>query len=274
MSTFQVIRVYFHKHEAQMAQGLLKNAGIQAIVSTDDAAGSRPHLTLGMGEIRLLVHESDYGRAQEILKVMDEPLSEDEVRQLDDMALGAAESGDGKLSPPAYWYEETRCDVLIRIPEVRDLIACYAAMAKRPLPGEGFLALCDKVFPSDVSLQTAGAAARSIYAALGINVQKEHSETLPIPPGKVIVSVLCFFARHGQSLTKVRQFSDGCLLEAGWPSDLWFRPGTVYVGARRVGGGTRVDGAIEIKGQMFDWGKSSRWLAELFSTLKGEPAGY
>ena len=257
-----------------MAQGLLKNAGIQAIVSTDDAAGSRPHLTLGMGEIRLLVHESDYGRAQEILKVMDEPLSEDEVRQLDDMALGAAESGDGKLSPPAYWYEETRCDVLIRIPEVRDLIACYAAMAKRPLPGEGFLALCDKVFPSDVSLQTAGAAARSIYAALGINVQKEHSETLPIPPGKVIVSVLCFFARHGQSLTKVRQFSDGCLLEAGWPSDLWFRPGTVYVGARRVGGGTCVDGAIEIKGQMFDWGKSSRWLAELFSTLKGEPAGY
>ena len=140
MSTFQVIRVYFHKHEAQMAQGLLKNAGIQASVSTDDAAGSRPHLTLGMGEIRLLVHESDYGRAKESLKVMDEPLSEDEVRQLDDMALGAAESGDGKLSPPAYWYEETRCDVLIRIPEVRDLIARYAAMAKRPLPGEGFLA--------------------------------------------------------------------------------------------------------------------------------------
>lgn len=72
----KVIKVYFHKHDAQMAQGLLQEKGIESIVSADDAGGFRHHLTLSMGNVRLLVRESDAERALEALKVLEESVDE------------------------------------------------------------------------------------------------------------------------------------------------------------------------------------------------------
>jgi hypothetical protein len=149
-------------------------------------------------------------------------------------------------------------------------------MAKKGLSGEGFLAISDKIIPLVIplgfSLETLGAVMQPIYAQLGIKTGKECSETLSSPAGTVIVAALCSLARHGQVIQQVRQFDDGCLLEATLPSDLWSWEGILYVTVRKADTGSRVDGATQIKGQLFDWGKSKRCLETLFADVKASPA--
>lgn len=170
------------------------------------------------------------------------------------------------------WSREVLYEKLIRIPEVRDIVGRHAAMAKKHLSGEEFLAFSDKVIPLGVSLEKLGAVVQPIYAQLGVKTGKEYSETLSSPPGTVIVSALCSLARHRQVLQQVRQFEDGCLLEATLPSDMWSFEGALYVSVRKTGTGTRVDGATKIKGQLLDWGKSKRCLETLLADIKATPA--
>jgi hypothetical protein len=69
VSDLAVLRRYRWRHEAEMAQGLLEDAGIQALVTADDAGGALG----GMGlppvglPVRLLVRAEDLARAREVL---------------------------------------------------------------------------------------------------------------------------------------------------------------------------------------------------------------
>ena len=170
------------------------------------------------------------------------------------------------------WSGEVRYEKLIRISEVRDIVSRHASMAKNRLSGEEFLAFSDKIIPLGFSLEKLGAVVQPISAQIGMKTGKEYSETLSSPPGTVIVAALCSLARHGQVMQQVRQFEDGCLLEATLPSDIWSFEGALYVSVRKTGTGTRVDGATKIKGQLFDWGKSKRCLETLFADIKATPA--
>lgn len=79
MSELIPIRAYYHKHEAQMAQGLLHDNGIESMISADDCGGYRPHLSLGTGNNRLLVKQADVEQAKIILETLDQPLSIDQL---------------------------------------------------------------------------------------------------------------------------------------------------------------------------------------------------
>jgi hypothetical protein len=57
---------YYNKIDAELAQGALKAADIDAIVTADDAGGLQPGLWVGEG-VRLLVRATDAERAKEIL---------------------------------------------------------------------------------------------------------------------------------------------------------------------------------------------------------------
>ncbi|MEO7782038.1 MAG: hypothetical protein ABIR84_09460 [Candidatus Nitrotoga sp.] len=145
-------------------------------------------------------------------------------------------------------------------------------MEKKGMSAEEFLAISDKVIPLGFSLAKVASIVQPIYAKLGIKTGQEYSETLTDPPGAVIVAAICSLARHGQALQQVRQFEDGCLLEANLPSDMWSWEGTLLVSVRRAGTGSRVEGATKITGQLFDWGKSKRCLEVLFEDIKASPA--
>jgi protein-export membrane protein SecD len=79
MPNLKVIKTYFHKHDAQIAKALLEDSGIESIVSADDAGGFRPHLTLGTGNVRLLVQETDFEKAKDVLEVLDQTVDEKEL---------------------------------------------------------------------------------------------------------------------------------------------------------------------------------------------------
>jgi hypothetical protein len=60
-----VIRTFLNPIDADLAQGALEAAGIDAMVSADDAEGNQPQLW--MGGVRLLVRAEDAAQASEIL---------------------------------------------------------------------------------------------------------------------------------------------------------------------------------------------------------------
>ena len=62
----ETIGNFLNRVDAEIACGALEAAGIEAMVSADDAAGTRPHLWLsGVG---LRVHAADVERATAILR--------------------------------------------------------------------------------------------------------------------------------------------------------------------------------------------------------------
>jgi len=60
------VATYPNKIDAELAQGALEAADIDALVSADDAGGQQPGLWVGKG-VRVLVRAEDAERAKEIL---------------------------------------------------------------------------------------------------------------------------------------------------------------------------------------------------------------
>jgi hypothetical protein len=60
-----VVRTFLNRIDADLAQGALEAAGIDAMVGADDAEGNQPGLW--MGGVRLLVREEDAEEAAEVL---------------------------------------------------------------------------------------------------------------------------------------------------------------------------------------------------------------
>jgi hypothetical protein len=59
------IATFATRSEAEIVQGLLASAGIEASVSADDAGGAYPFVL--SGRVQLLVDEHDVGAASELL---------------------------------------------------------------------------------------------------------------------------------------------------------------------------------------------------------------
>ena len=62
----ETVGSFLTRIDADIACGALQAAGIQAMVSADDAAGTRPHLW--MSGVRVLVYAGDVERARAILR--------------------------------------------------------------------------------------------------------------------------------------------------------------------------------------------------------------
>lgn len=82
------------------------------------------------------------------------------------------------------------------------------------------------------------------------------------------MDVLCALARNALPLAEVHQAADGCVLEAGLPSDLLSFAGQVIVTVNQTGPVTTVKAVTTIPGTWFDWGKSSRCLDRLFGDIE------
>jgi len=92
MDELVLLKSYYHKHDAEIAIGLLKDAGINTILQSDDLGGLRPHLTLGMGNNRVMIQKKDAEKALDVIKTLQEDLSEEELKQIEEMAVKEKES--------------------------------------------------------------------------------------------------------------------------------------------------------------------------------------
>jgi len=71
MDDLITIRLFYYKHEAELAKEILSKQGIESIIKADDCGGMRPHLTLGTAGVQLLIKKEDFERAKEILETIE-----------------------------------------------------------------------------------------------------------------------------------------------------------------------------------------------------------
>lgn len=193
--------------------------------------------------------------------------------------LQAAPAAPSAPAAPTDWTDELRVDVLLSVPEVRELVSKHAAQAAKRMTGEQFLDVCGKVFKpfgksmskSGVSMGKVAEIVQPIYARMGIGTGKTRAQVFQRPTGGVLVALLCSLARNGRTVRQASQGEDGCVIEATIPSDMWSFEGDLLVTVQRHAEGTFVEAATKIKGQLFDWGKSSQLLDQLFADLTMTP---
>ena len=66
-SKLVVVRSYGNRPEADLAKGMLEDAGIQAIIQADTAGGMREHLAWTGAGFKILVRDEDAMLAQDVL---------------------------------------------------------------------------------------------------------------------------------------------------------------------------------------------------------------
>ncbi|MBL8799908.1 MAG: hypothetical protein JNM56_38860 [Planctomycetia bacterium] len=169
--------------------------------------------------------------------------------------------------PVEDWSHEVDYEKLVKIPEVKDMLALCASQARKGMTGEQFLEIYDKLFKPPISTKKMAEIGTPIYAQLGWETGKSRQGRVALPTGTVIVSVLCVLARNGQAIKQVHQLSDGCILHAVLPSNLFSLEGELMISLRRHGPATLVEATTRIPGQFYDWGKSERCLNGLFGEI-------
>ena len=172
---------------------------------------------------------------------------------------------------PTDWSNEIDYETLLKIPEVKDILARQIPPPKT-LSGEDFAEAGSKLVKTPVPVVPLMTITHDLYQRLGIKTGKAREQTFPRPAGKVLVAILCSLARTGNSVRSVQQASTGCLLVCDIPSSLFSMEGDLLITVtREPAATTKVSAATRIGGQLYDWGVSNRLLDKLFSDIT---AGY
>lgn len=156
---------------------------------------------------------------------------------------------------------------------VRELVGQYAAQARRRISGEEFLKAFDKPFTAAIGIPISPIAliAQPIYARMGVQTGKERVAHIPRTARDTFIAVLCSLASNGQLVRALHAGTDGFMIEAVLPSDMWAFEGTILVTLRQAGPDTEVRASTVIKGQIFDWGKSNACLDTLLTDAQNIP---
>jgi Putative prokaryotic signal transducing protein len=68
MSETVCVRTFPNRIAAEAAEAVLRSAGIEALVRSDDAGGAAPHVGYTTGGARLMVRHGDLERAKQLLQ--------------------------------------------------------------------------------------------------------------------------------------------------------------------------------------------------------------
>ncbi len=170
------------------------------------------------------------------------------------------------------WKHESRYQVLLHFPEVRDLIARNAPPSVKGLTGQDILKICDTfsrpLTGLPISISKLSSVVVPIYARLGIQTGAARKEVVDSPIGKTLVAALCSLSRRGRTLKDVHQGEDGCVIEATLPGGWRSYEGQIVLSIERQQKGTLVDAAVKIPGQKYDWGISKNCIEETFEDLR------
>jgi hypothetical protein len=172
------------------------------------------------------------------------------------------------------WLSETRYEVLVRHRVVRGRIAAASSRSKRHMTGEEFLKRTEDLLalatgaPGVPVMSMTAKVVVPLFAKLGVRTKNLRNERIERPIGEVLVAVICSLARQGSEIKQVHQAVDGCVLEATIPSDFRSWDGSIIVSTSGDESASRVEAATAIRGQMYDWGKSKKYLNQLFLDVR------
>ena len=112
----------------------------------------------------------------------------------------------------------------------------------------------------------AATAGQALWTSVGVRTGKTAELTLACPYPSAVRAVVFALSAMRYQITSAFDTAAGAYVEAAMPGDFFATGGTLkidLIDADGPGKPIRMAAAAEIKGQVFDWGKSKRALAEL-----------
>jgi hypothetical protein len=177
------------------------------------------------------------------------------------------------LATNANWRTTIDYERLIAESEVRNLVARYSAQHTGGVSAEAILKLHDQFAPmlGGIKIESLANVVVPLFRQWGIGTGKSRKESIEAPAGHVLAGAICSLAYRGRKLQAVNQAQDGVMLVATLPSDAWSWEGTIAVGITNWHSCTDVEVTTKIGGQMFDWGKSTRCVEQVFADIRRFP---
>ena len=168
------------------------------------------------------------------------------------------------------WSLEKDYETLINYPEVRDLVAKSARKSHKNSSAQEFLESVDFAFKlrTGFSLKTLSDVIVPIYQKIGMSTGKSAIKTVSLTVSEVIVKTLCSLVKSGYPLKATERASNGLILIARIPSDMWTWGGDLLITIEELNLKTRIAIDIKIKGQLYDWGKSKSVIKKMLSGLE------
>lgn len=110
----------------------------------------------------------------------------------------------------------------------------------------------------------------SVGKGLGLKSAKSLERVFPYPYPKVVLALFLALKHLEREVAAAYDTKTGCAIEAKLPVD-WFSLGgqLTFDVTDEEAAGTRVAAASEVRGQLFDWGKGKRALAEILDQADG-----
>ena len=101
-----------------------------------------------------------------------------------------------------------------------------------------------------------------------IKTGKAQVDILQFSVKRTLIALLCVLVGTGSRVYNMQEIENGFILRATVPADIWSFEGDAHISILSQGNGTKMKAIAEIKGQLYDWGKTKRWLNKLFINLK------
>lgn len=164
------------------------------------------------------------------------------------------------------WSLEKDFSKLVKYPEIRNLISRYAGESSKKSSAKDFLGMVDIVFApiSEFSLEKMSDIIVPIFQKIGIATGKSETRNYKQSIQQLIVKSLCSLAKNGYPLESCQKATNGTVLTATIPSDMWTWGGNIVISIEVQNSFCKIDIATKIKGQMYDWGKSKKLIQRFF----------
>lgn len=165
---------------------------------------------------------------------------------------------------------ENKYEALVKRPDVRESIAKYAALSPHTLSAQDFLAVADLAFKplmGGISYSKLTEVIVPIYSKLGIHTGKSTSRIFNAATEEIIIKTLCSLAKNGNPLKSVEQATNGIVLHAEIPSNFYTWAGDLLIVIEEQAATTKVDINANIKGQLYDWGKSNKVINKILADI-------
>jgi hypothetical protein len=120
------------------------------------------------------------------------------------------------------------------------------------------------------ALQVVMSASDAFWSGRGLKAVKAERLELAASYAVAIRSLVFALTGLGREIRTAFDTEEGAYFETDLPGDIFSRGGTLQFDViERGGGAVELRGASEIKGQIYDWGKGKRALAEVFEKTQG-----
>lgn len=175
------------------------------------------------------------------------------------------------MTHSADWHDSVDLAVIADHPDVVAMVEAHSGSRPGGMSADQFFdtarPIMKRLGGGSVDAKLIAKVAQPLSARLGIRTGRQQTLGLRYPPGQVIAAALVSLASRNQPLKHAEQGEDGCILQAELPSSMFTFAGDLVITLQRHEEGTRVTGAVMVRGQAFDWGHLKRVLKALFDDM-------